>query len=118
MATVFTVWVVALEVLVLSSEFPRYVAVMECEPATSDEMEQVATPLPFRATLLHPATGFTPSRKFTFPAGTAVEGAVAVTVAVNVTAWLTFEVAVEALKLVVVLALATVRGNAAEVLVL
>ena len=74
------------EVLVAKLVSPAYAAVMLCglPDTVSAEVVQVATPLPFTATLLQ--TAVAPSLNVTVPVGTPVP--CGVTVAVKVTGWL------------------------------
>ena len=61
---------------------PPYCAVIECVPAVSAEVANVAVPLLLRK--LEPSA-VVPSKKVTVPVAMPVPGAIAVTVAVNVT---------------------------------
>ena len=72
-----TVCVSAAEVLPANVASPKYLAVMECEPAARAEMETDAC---FELSVVVPMT-FAPSKNWTVPVGVPV----AVTVAVKVT---------------------------------
>jgi hypothetical protein len=69
---------------VLATKFvsPPYCAVSECVPTLSEEVANVATPLPFAK--LAPST-VAPSKKVIVPVGVPEPGAIALTVAVSVT---------------------------------
>jgi hypothetical protein len=72
----------AVDVLVMKLVSPPYTAVMECEPTVRDDVTYVAWPAP----LSEPVPKVVVlSLKVTVPVGVPEPGAVAVTVAVNVT---------------------------------
>src|ERR1019366_4364330 len=90
------------DVLTLKLPSPLYAAVMLWVPAVSVEVENVATPLPFRAEV---PSCVVPSRKLTVPVGApAVPGVV---VAVNVTVWFRFAAVGAELSAVLVFAFCT-----------
>ena len=70
--------------LVRKFVLPPYTAVIEWLPLFKFETERVACPDAFK--VLEPSV-LVPSLKVTVPVGTAVPGALATTVAVNVTDW-------------------------------
>ena len=107
-----TVCVTAAEVLVAKLASPEYTAVMECEPASSEDVERVAWPAAFNAGL---PSAVVPSLKVTVPVG--VPGEVLATVAVKVTDWPAVDGFNEEARVVVVGAALTVWMSAAEVLV-
>ena len=76
-------------------------------------MVSVACPAPFREAI---PSFFVPSLKVTVPAGIAVPGALATTVAVKVTAWLCIEGSREEVTVAVVPSLFTVWVTMEEVL--
>ena len=101
--------------LVRKLVLPPYTAVMEWLPLFKFEIEKVACPDAFKVP--EPSV-LLPSLKVTVPAGTAVPGAPATTVAVNVTDWPLFDGLSEEITVVVVASLFTVWVRFEEVLVL
>jgi len=83
-------------------------------PNDSPFVENVACPLPLRVTA--EPTGELFTKNCTWPAGTAVDGALAKTVAVKVTVWPLVEGFAEDVSVVSVDARSTVREDSAEVL--
>jgi len=81
-----TVCVSRAEKLAAKFESPKYSAVMDCEPAGSDEVVSVATPL-LLSGLVVVLMGAPLSRKLTLPVGVAPEEFEPVTKAVKRTAW-------------------------------
>ena len=79
---VLTACVRTSEVLPLKFVSPPYSAVIECEPAVSEEVEKVVCPVPSKVPL--PMT-LAPSLKSTLPVGVPEAGGLAATVAVKVT---------------------------------
>jgi hypothetical protein len=96
----FTICVKMADVLAAKLLFPTYDAVIECDPAVSELVMNVACALPFRAPL---PIWVVPSKKFTVPEGVPPE---LVTAAVNVTDWPTVEGLAEDVTVVVVAAAA------------
>ena len=78
---------------------------MECAPA--DRVEVVKVACPFPSSVLDPSVEV-PFLKVTVPVGTPLPGAVAVTIAVNVTGWLNTEELADELTPVVVANLFTI----------
>jgi hypothetical protein len=104
----FTVCVSAAEVLPRKAASPRYLAVIECEPAASTEVENVAWPA---LSVAVPMT-LAPSNNWTVPVGVPVP----VTVAVKVTACPAVDGFAEDVTAVLVALPFTVWVSAAEVL--
>ena len=73
------------EVLVTKLTSPLYVAVIDCTPAASAPVVQVAVPAADTVWAPHPAMSTPPSWKSTVPVRVPAAGAVAFTVAVKVT---------------------------------
>jgi len=86
---------------------PPYCAVIECVPAVSAEVANVAAPPPFRDPA--PST-VAPSKKVTVPVGVPVPGAITVTVAVKFTVPPATEGFTSALSTVAVEACMTVKA--------
>jgi len=100
--------------LVMKFESPPYTAVIECVPFTSVEIANVA----FRLLLSVPLPSVVlPSLNVTVPVGVPAPGALAVTVAVNVTMSPVMDGFNEDTIVVVVLALSTTWDRTADVLV-
>jgi hypothetical protein len=109
----FTVSLDAADVLVLKLLSPPYTAVIEWVPTASRAVVNVA----WRAAFTVPVPRVVvPSKKVTVPVGVPAPGALAVTVAVNVTARPKTELVGEAAVVVVVEAVFTVSVSAADVL--
>ena len=103
-----TVWLSAVEELPLKLVSPPYVAVIECEPTAKIEVVRMARLVASSGPL--PRT-VAPSLNVTVPAGAPPPGALAVTLAVNVTGWLNTAVALDELSCAVVPALFTTCGK-------
>lgn len=80
-------------------ESPEYVAVKECEPATSEEVENVAWPAELIGTVVRVVE---PSLKAMLPVGVPAPGATTLTVAVSVTDPFRMDGLAEELNVVVV----------------
>jgi hypothetical protein len=91
---------------------PPYTAVTECAPRASDDVEKVATPLPFSVPV---PRAVAPSITVTVPVGTPLPG-FSVTVAVKVTLVPTSTLIALAISAVEVCSSATVTVNEFEVL--
>jgi hypothetical protein len=83
-AALFTDCVKGGDVAPLKLGLPLYTAVIECEDTVRAEVENVAFP----AFSVEVPNVVEPSLNVTVPAGMPLPGAMAVTVAVNVTGWL------------------------------
>jgi hypothetical protein len=111
-----TVCVKSGDVLPLKLLLPLYSAVTVCAPSANDEIAPLAALLPLKLT---GAPKFDPSiLNCTVPPGVPDPGAVALTVAVNVTDWPTTDGLADELTLVLVSALSTACVIAPDVLVL
>jgi hypothetical protein len=99
-----TDWAIEFDVLETKFESPPYCAVIECEPAPSDDVSSTATPLEFR--VLAPSE-LAPSKNVAVPVGVPAPGALTVILAVNVTAWPTDDELAEDARPVAVEALLT-----------
>lgn len=93
---------------------PAYTAVIECDPCASEEVVNVAFPLPSDIVCKTVA----PSLNVTEPAGVPLPGGTAATVAVSVTDWPSFDGFNEEVNVVEVAALLTVCVKAEDVMVL
>src|SRR5438094_7366202 len=103
-------------VLVMKFVSPPYTAVMLCVPTLRADVAHVATPAA-SACAPQPVTELAPSLKFTLPVGVPAPGAVAVTVAVNVTLCPNTDGFTDDVRLVDVLAWLTTCVRVALVLV-
>ena len=92
---------IADDVLVVKFVSLPYTAVMECAPAVSVVVANVATREPFSVPV---PSVVAPSLNVTVPVGVPLPGATALTVAVNVTDWPTVEGLAEEVTVVLVLA--------------